>query len=80
MAQQFVKKRLRSPGTADFGSVFGDYQDPDERASVVDAKTFHVTGWVDSQNGFGAIIRTQWSCDVTFEGNDQWSCQTLRMW
>lgn len=57
IAQMIVKDNLRAPSTAKF-------------CSVVDAKITHtglsytVSGWVDAQNGFGAMIREDFT--VTF--------------
>ena len=56
MCQTFVKRRLKSPSTADFpGGVAGTIT---ERGTIV------VTSHVDSQNSFGAMIRTNYVCEV----------------
>lgn len=34
--------------------------------------TFHVTGFVDSQNGFGAMLRTTFSVDCECFGGHSW--------
>lgn len=49
-----VKEKLKSPGTAQFGGEF-------RREST----TPELTGYVDSQNGFGALVRTTWVCTGT---------------
>lgn len=46
-----VKNRLKSPGTAKFGGEFQRGSTPPE-----------VAGWVDSENGFGALVRSDWVC------------------
>lgn len=79
MAEKFVKDRLKSPGTANFGGVFNNYQDPDDQVSVVGANTYVVTGWVDAQNGFGATVRTNWRCKLLYLGNGKWRCLDLTM-
>lgn len=49
--QQAVKIWLKSPGSAQFGGEAVAGRDP-----------YIVTGWVDSQNGFGALVRNRYQC------------------
>ena len=63
MAQYFVKERLLSPHSADF---------PWSGWTVVPDMTgnrFKIESYVDSQNAFGAMIRTQYWCVVQYEPN-----------
>ena len=56
MMEDFVKQRLKSPSTAKFPGVF------DGRADHVTAlgnQTYRIVSYVDAQNSFGAMIRTQ---------------------
>lgn len=72
MAEVFVKRGLKSPGTADFGGLFAsDSQKHD--CEPAGAKEWLCTGWVDSQNGFGAKVRTNFAVKVRWEGGDQWT-------
>ncbi len=65
MCQVFAKKQLKSPGTADFGGVFGgDYQRPRDTVEKLPGHQYKCTGWVDSQNSFGALVRTKFSITV----------------
>lgn len=50
--QQFVKKRLKSPSTADF--PFGGHRD----VKPLGDDRYLVESYVDSQNSFGARVRT----------------------
>ncbi len=77
MAQQFVKDGLRSPGSADFGGVFGDYQDPDDVVTDLGSGKFRIRAWVDAQNAFGAEIRTRFLCELEYVGNDRWQLTSL---
>ena len=63
VCHQSVKGQLKAPSTADFG---GEYAYSD------DGQTYKVTGWVDSDNSFGAHVRTDWSCEATFSDGDYW--------
>lgn len=72
MAQDFVKKFLRAPSTADFGSVFGEYQDPQKCVKYLGSGRYQVRGWVDSQNAFGATIRSDFLIELQDKGDDRW--------
>jgi hypothetical protein len=56
----WVTDRLRSPGTADFSG---------EDVVGSDSGPWSITGLVDSENGFGALLRSSWVCDVHLSGN-----------
>lgn len=60
-AKSIVEKRLSSPGSAKFASL--------SNRSVKVKKTgvceYRVESFVDSQNGFGALIRTNFTITVT---------------
>lgn len=51
---------LKSPSSADFGGW--------QRRENADG-TFEISGYVDSQNSFGAMLRAQFSCSVDANGN-----------
>ncbi len=78
MTQQFVKERLKSPSTASFGGIFsGDYQEPDSIVSDLGGGKYRVNAWVDSQNTFGATLRTRFVCDLEDGGGGKWRCTSL---
>ena len=57
----FVKRMLVAPSTADFP--------PTSKMSIIQAgNNFTVTGYVDAENSFGAMVRTRFICDVTYKG------------
>lgn len=62
--EQAVTARLRSPATADFpyGLSFGVQKTGD--------RDYRLVSYVDSQNGFGAIIRSTFICEVQGAGDD----------
>lgn len=51
--EERVKNSLKSPSTADFSGV-----------TTTGSGPYSVTGDVDSQNGFGAMVRSSFSCSV----------------
>lgn len=77
MAQQFVEEKLKSPSSASFGGVFDDYQDPDNVVSYLGNGKYRIAAWVDSQNSFGAQIRTHFVCELQDMGNEKWRCTSL---
>jgi hypothetical protein len=58
-SRQFVLKQLKAPSTADF------CQETDNVKQVNDT-TFVVVSCVDSQNSFGAMLRSSYTCKIIF--------------
>ncbi len=73
IAQDFVKDRLASPGSAKWPSFW----ERDEHVTALGDKRYRVRSWVDSQNGFGALIRTQYTAVVVDAGFDKWELEAL---
>lgn len=69
----FVEKSLKSPATAEFQNYnkFAANQD-----SV--SNNYWVSGYVDSQNGFGAMIRTNFACELKRSDSGQWLLVSLK--
>ena len=72
-AQAFVKKHLKSPITAEFPS----YHKVKNQIKYLGTNKYEVVAYVDSQNSFGAMIRTTFSCRITFVGGGQVRCENL---
>lgn len=70
MSESFVKDNLKSPSTAEFSSDFNN------DVTQLNDSTFEVKSWVDSQNGFGAMLRSNYSCKITF-ANNKANCSEL---
>jgi hypothetical protein len=65
-AEDYIEQTLKSPSTAKFPGIF---QKKKHTTSLGDGK-YRISSWVDSQNVFGAKIRSRWSCEITFvDGN-----------
>lgn len=73
MCQVFVKDRLKAPKTAEF--------EPAYKASAVTTgsgiNSWLVKSYVDSENSFGAMVRTDYICKVKYVGNDKWELLDL---
>ncbi|MFT6865914.1 MAG: DNA-directed RNA polymerase subunit RPC12/RpoP [Cyclobacteriaceae bacterium] len=74
-AEDFVKKKLKSPGTAEFPGTF----EKADHITELRYNKYKIVSWVDSQNGFGAMIRTNFSCIIEFNGNEV-SCNELQFY
>jgi hypothetical protein len=61
-AESFIKERLKSPSTAMFPSVM----EKQNHVTDLGNDEYKINSWVDSQNGFGAMLRTKWSCTIKF--------------
>jgi len=69
VCKEFVVGRLASPSSADFGGT---------SSSVVVTNRYRVTGWVDSQNAFGAQVRSDFVCVVTYQpARESWRLDSL---
>lgn len=63
--EEFIPKRLKAPKTAEFSGV----------TVTETAGTYTVTGSVDAQNTFGALVRSSFTCVVHSSG-DNWVLDT----
>jgi len=80
MSQEFVKRQLRSPSTADFplinasGVSVSRFTNDDGRCA------FTVRGYVDAQNGFGATVRQNYTVMLAPDSNGtDWSLLGITM-
>jgi|GEM_PF-5289008 len=66
-SQNFVKRELKAPGSAEFPTRFDA-----EGVSVIAMGQceFSVRAWADAQNSFGALIRTSYWARVRANGSD----------
>ena len=72
-AEDFVEKQLKSPSTAKYPKVV----EQDRHITILGNNRYEINSWVDSQNSFGATIRTRFSCIIIFEG-DVVRCEDLK--
>ncbi|MFE5544575.1 hypothetical protein ACFQ71_12235 [Streptomyces sp. NPDC056534] len=79
MCEDFVKQRLKSPGTAEFPGV----TDSDYAKTTVLSDTkpwkYKVTGVVDSQNGLSATVRSNYECTVSTKDDDTWTLDDMKL-
>lgn len=72
-ARDFVKKRLKSPSSA----KFPDSQQKVDDTEYIGDNTYKIRSYVESQNSFGAMIRTDFSCKIRFEGRDVYCSELI---
>lgn len=70
--REFVSNSLKAPSTA----KFQDYND--FYASPNGPGYYRVEGYVDSQNSFGAMIRTNFACELKRSDSGQWLLVNLK--
>lgn len=61
--QQEVKKKLKAPGTAKFSWTAAN------DLSSLGGGRYKVESWVDAQNSFGALLRSEFTCIVNLRTN-----------
>jgi len=72
-AKGFVEDRLASPSTAEFPSIW------QLKYEQVDASTWKLWFYVDSQNAFGATVRTQCYTKVMYLGPSSWKLLDIKL-
>ena len=74
VCQEFVKRRLKAPATAKFELHHV------RQVAPLDSGCYTVWGYVDAQNSFGALIRSEYYCSVCSTGErDMYDLKDLRI-
>lgn len=71
VCKKFVKKRIKTPATADFGGFESDNKD------IAPGMSYTVSAYVDAQNSFGANVRNDFTCKVRYEGGGTFTLVNL---
>jgi hypothetical protein len=58
-----VKLNLKAPATAEFPNPY------QVQITALSSDSFIVDSYVDAQNGFGALIRSQYHCKMVYDKN-----------
>ncbi len=75
MIEDYVKNRLKSPSSADFPGLFDGKADHIQRLG---GQKYRIVSWVDSQNAFGAMIRTRFVGEIEQMSEYRWSLISLQ--
>lgn len=71
--EDFVKERLKSPGSADFPGV----SEHVNHTKYLGNQKYQIISWVDSQNSFGALMRTNFIGVIKQVSKDSWKLLSL---
>lgn len=69
MCEESINKRLKAPASAKYT----------HQNSRKNGAQYVVSGYVDSQNSFGAMVRTRFTCTVTDQGDGTWQLDDLQL-
>jgi Flp pilus assembly protein TadB len=75
MGQQFLEDRLKAPSTADY-----PWESYNSVVENLGGNKFRYKSYVDSENSFGAKIRTNFDIVVKYVGEDNWSLISIDTW
>jgi hypothetical protein len=75
VCQKFVTDRLRAPGSARFPSITADGV---QSTDLGDGR-YSVRAYVDSQNGFGALLRMTFACEVNWQSGQSYKLVDLQL-
>ncbi len=73
VCRQFVIDRVKSPSTAEF-LAYGK-----ERTQHLGNGKYVVAAHVDAQNGFGATVRSDFTCTVQWKSGKAWGLEDLKI-
>ena len=80
-AKEFVKQALKSPTTAQFQNAldFRVSQLRDKKGNRIQ-NAWEVSGYVDSQNSYGAMMRTNWNVKLKNIGGSWQLLKKVQFW
>lgn len=70
-SQAFIEQRLKSPSTAKFASR------DESKVLNMGENLYVIVSYVDSQNGFGAMIRTKYNIALKYTEDKKWKLERL---
>lgn len=75
MIEDFVKRSLISPGSAKFPGIFKRY----DHVKYLTEQKYSIISYVDSQNSFGALLRTNFTGVIKQISEDEWELISLKI-
>lgn len=76
MQQDAVRSQLRAPSTAEFPYTI----DPLLQIRYGDNCTYHIAGYVDAQNAFGAMLRARYVSEIRlYPESGRWQVQSVQI-
>ncbi len=74
-AQQFIEKYLKVPKTAEHPSY---YDIGENNIKHLGSQTYEINSYVDSQNSFGALLRTDYYLKIMQHKKDKWKLLDIK--
>jgi hypothetical protein len=71
--EEYVKQRLKSPSSAEFP----ESRERKNHIKHLGNRKYHINSWVDSDNGFGASIRTKFVGEIKQTSQYEWKLTSL---
>jgi hypothetical protein len=75
--EDFVEGCLKAPGTAKFPGIFDGKLD---HVSPIGNHSYIIRSYVDSQNGFGALIGTRFVGEIKQISDNEWRLVSLEFY
>ncbi len=72
MGQNFVSAQLKNPQSAKYDYFFGESQKAKDCVKYMGDNQYYISGWVDSTNSFGAVVRSKFYLTIEYIGDDKW--------
>ena len=76
VCEKFVKGKLKTPSTAKFPSIWSGHS---QYVTYLGDKQYRVESYVDAQNIFGAMLRTNFNCKVEHVEGNTWKLVRMDM-
>lgn len=71
MSQNFVRERLQAPSTAQFPHT--------SNTTEIGPCEYRVAAYVDAQNAFGAMLRSDYTATMKYVGDRRWTARDVRI-
>jgi hypothetical protein len=75
MSHDFVKQLLKAPSTAEFSN---NESHVTSISTTLGHEVYDVRSYVDSENSYGAKLRTWYTCRIKFDG-DNANCENMHL-
>ena len=75
MVEDFVKARLKAPGTAKFPGFW----DGRRYVTNLGEQKYRIVSYVDAENAFGALIRNRFTGEIEQVEKDRWRLLSLEL-
>lgn len=74
-SQDFLNKRLKSPASAQYQ----DYFENPEISKYIGDSTFVINAYVDSQNSYGAMLRSNYTAKLKLTNDNRWELLDIKL-